>query len=90
MPVAIFRFHAELNEFLPKKKRQLEIKIAFKGHETVKHLLESLGVPHTEVDVILVEKIAVDFSTRLDDGDRVDIYPRSEMLDEVPIIRLHP
>ena len=61
MPVATFRFHAELNDFLPMQKRSADIEVNFDGHETVKHLIESLGVPHTEVDIILVNGVSVDF-----------------------------
>jgi uncharacterized protein with PIN domain len=57
---------------------------------TVKHLLESLGTPHTEVDVILVNGTSVDFDYRAVDGDRVAIYPALEILDISPIIHLRP
>jgi uncharacterized protein with PIN domain len=90
MPAAVFRFYAELNDFLSRDRRGMDIEVTFNGHETVKHLLESLGVPHTEVDVILLDGTSVDFGARLKDKSRVDIYPRSEMLGDLPIIRLRP
>jgi len=93
MPVAFFLFHAELNDFLPKQARWNLLEVGFKGHETTKHLLESLGVPHTEVDIILINGTSVDFTTRLKDGDRVDIYPISEesLLTGVQYLQLiHP
>ena len=79
MPTAVFRFSAELNDFLPRDRRGRDIEVTFNGHETVKHLLESLGVPHTEVDVILVDGVSVDFRARLNDKSRVEIYPGLEM-----------
>ncbi len=90
MPTATFRFHTTLNDFLPKDKWQVEISVTFDEHETVKHLIESLGVPHTEVDVILINGISVDFSNRLADGDRVDIYPGRETVEGKGIIHLQP
>ena len=90
MPSATFRFYAELNDFLPRKKRQVDIDMPFNGHETVKHLLESLGVPHTEVDVILVNGQSVDFAHRLTGGEHVSVYPVYETLDVSPLIRLRP
>jgi len=90
MPEAKFRFYAELNDFLPTDRQQAEIDIPFNGHETVKHLLESLGVPHTEVDVILVNGASVDFNARLVDGDRVEIYPGDERLTGESYVHLQP
>lgn len=57
---------------------------------TVKDLVESLGVPHTEVDVILVNGESVDFAHLLGDGERVSVYPVFESLDVTPITRLRP
>jgi uncharacterized protein with PIN domain len=90
MPVATFCFHAALNDFLPKENRGAEITITFAGHETVKHLVEALGVPHTEVDVILVDGVSVDFSVQLAPGAQVDVYPHGETLVAKPLIHLQP
>jgi uncharacterized protein with PIN domain len=56
----------------------------------VKDVIESIGVPHTEVDVILVNGESVDFSRVVVDGDRVAVYPRFESFDIGPILRLRP
>jgi uncharacterized protein with PIN domain len=87
MPVAVFRFHTELNDFLSKEKQQAEIVIPFDGHETVKHLAEALGVPHTEIDVILVNGVSVEFSFQPADGDQIDVYP-AQTINGVSIIHL--
>ena len=89
MPEANFFIHAELNDFLPNRKKN-ETPVYFNEHETVKHLLESLGIPHTEVDVILVNGKSVGFDERLQAADRVDLYPYGEAVDVVPQIRLRP
>lgn len=53
MTTAFFRFYAELNQLLHEKKRFLLQTVEFKGQQTVKHLIEFQGIPHTEVDLIL-------------------------------------
>jgi len=87
---AIFRFYAELNDFLPRDKRAVTFPHAFSGRQTVKHLIEVLGVPHTEVDLILVNGQSVSFSYLPDDGDRVSVYPMFEAMDISPVTRLRP
>ena len=52
---AILRFYAELNDFLPEARRQREFPYRFSGTPSVKDTIEAIGVPHTEVDVILVD-----------------------------------
>jgi uncharacterized protein with PIN domain len=87
---ASFRFYAELNDFLPAVRRQVTFTHRFNGHPAVKDTIESLGVPHTEIDLILVNEAAATFDTPLKDGDRVSVYPVFESLDISPIARLRP
>jgi uncharacterized protein len=56
----------------------------------VKDLIEGLGVPHTEVDLILVNGVSVDFTYGIDDGDRVSVYPVFEALDISPATSVRP
>ena len=81
MRKATFRFYAELNDFLPQARRGRAFQAQFSGHETVKHVLESLGVPHPELALILINGTSVDFSARIEAGDRVSLYPRFSELD---------
>jgi uncharacterized protein with PIN domain len=78
---ATFRFYEELNDFLPENKKKRDFTLVFKGSPSVKDAIESIGVPHTEVDMILVNGSSVDFSRRLNVGDRVSVYPEFESLD---------
>jgi uncharacterized protein with PIN domain len=87
---AFFRFYAELNDFLPQERRQVEFSYPFVDVATVKDRIESFGVPHTEVDLILVNGGPVDFSYRVADGDRISVYPIFEALDIGPLARLRP
>ncbi len=90
MAEARFRFYAELNDFLPPERRFVEFPIEFIDIATVKDRIESLGVPHTEVDLILVNGEPVEFTQRVQDGDRVSVYPVFEAFDIAPLARLRP
>lgn len=84
------RFYAELNDFLPRGRRQVAFAMPLERQASVKDLVESLGVPHTEVDLILVNGESVDFSYRVRDGDFISVYPVFEALDVGPLVRLRP
>lgn len=84
------RFYQELNDFLPATLRGREFEHSVKGTPSVKDVIEALGVPHTEVDLILVNGRSVDFTCLLQDGDRVSVFPVFESLDIRPAIRLRP
>jgi uncharacterized protein with PIN domain len=90
MAQARFRFYAELNDFLPPARRYAEFACEFLDIATVKDRIESFGVPHTEVDLILVNGEPVDFASRVRDGDRVSVYPVFESFDIAPLARLRP
>ena len=81
MNLAWFRFYAELNEFLPEGLRKSQIPYSFNGKQSVKDAIESLGIPHTEIDMILVNGISVDFSYKLRNEDSISVYPVFESLD---------
>ena len=90
MPVARVRFYAHLNEFLAYRRRQRTFAHSFDGSPSVKDMIESLGVPHTEIDLILVDGDSVRFSHKLRGGERVAVYPVFERLDIRPLCRLRP
>lgn len=81
MTQAYFRFYAELNDLLPIDRRQTMIVYRLKGPVAVKHPIEALGVPHTEVDLILVNGALVGFSYLVGEGDRIDVYPSGSGID---------
>jgi uncharacterized protein with PIN domain len=85
---ATFRFYAELNDLLPIERRETEIAVRFHVSPTVKDAIESLGVPHVEVDLILVNGASVGFGHRLENGDRVSVYPVFESLGIGSVVRL--
>ncbi len=87
---ADFRFYEELNDFLPAGGRKRTFSYAFTGTPTVKDAIEAMGVPHTEVDLVLVDGESADFDARLSGGERVAVYPRFERLDVGSLNRLRP
>lgn len=84
------RFYAELNDFLPAPRRQVWIEHALDEPHAVKHVIETLGIPHPEVDLILVNGESVDFAHRVQDGDRISVYPVFESFDISPLVRVRP
>ncbi|MBC8872959.1 MAG: hypothetical protein H8E44_26285 [Planctomycetes bacterium] len=87
---AQFRFYEELNDFLPQERRKQSFLHPFRGSPAVKDTIEAMGVPHTEVDLILVDGRPVGFDYRLQPGDCVSVYPVFESLDIGPVARLGP
>ena len=87
---AEFRFYEELNDFLPPEKRKRAFDYRFDGTPSIKDAVEAVGVPHTEIDVILADGRSVGFDYRLRGGERVAVYPMFEALDVSPLVRLRP
>lgn len=85
---AEFRFYEELNDFLPPQQRQQTQLYRFNGHPGIKDAIEAQGVPHTEVDLIIVDGESVGFDYRLQPKDRVAVYPVFEGFDISPLVQL--
>jgi len=77
MAAATFRFYAQLNDLLPREWRGRAVAHVFRAPASIKDRVEAHGVPHTEVDAILVGGAAVGFDYPLRDGDEADVYPCS-------------
>ncbi len=86
----MFRFYGELNDFLPPERRQRAFVHRFEVSAPVKDMIEGLGVPHPEVDLILANGRSVDFAYSVQDGDRISVYPMFESLDITPLVRVRP
>jgi hypothetical protein len=78
---ATFTFIDKLNDFLPHYRKNTPFSLDFEPHHSLKHLIESIGVPHTEFGRVLVNGQAVDGSNRMGDGDLVTVYPADSPLD---------
>lgn len=84
------RCYAELNDFLPPERRQRAFIVATEAGRSAKDLLESVGVPHTEVDLLLRNGESATFDAAVGDGDRLAVYPVFEAFDIAPATRVRP
>jgi hypothetical protein len=76
-----FRFYAQLNDFVSPNRRACRFVRVLNGRSSVKDAIEALGVPHPEVDLILVNGTPVGFDYLLQDGDAVSAYPAFHSID---------
>ncbi len=74
------RCYAELNDFLPENKRYCTFSEELTQTRSLKDQIESLGIPHTEIDLVLVDGQPAPFSTGLTGGERISLYPRFHQL----------
>lgn len=87
--IARFRFYEELNDFLPKHRKKVIFEYDFIGHPSIKNAIEGIGIPHTEVDLILINGESVGFEYQLAHGDFVSVYPVFETFDISSLVKLH-
>ena len=75
MNKAVFRFSGGLDVFLAPALRGRDIPLTFEDHQSVKHLIEALGIPHVEVGEILADGVPVGAGYRPRDGARIEVLP---------------
>lgn len=68
-------FHGDLSFFLKRRGAQPTVERQLNERTSVKDVIEACGVPHPEVDLILVDAQPVDFARVLDRGATCDVYP---------------
>jgi len=83
-----FRFYEELNDFLPPEQRRGTTEHEFDRRTSIKDMIEALGVPHPEIELIVVNGDSVGFDYIVRDGDRVAVYPVFEALDVSAALRI--
>jgi uncharacterized protein with PIN domain len=88
MVCATFRFYGELNDFLPRERRGHAITTPCARMATTKHMIEALGVPHTEVELVLVNGESAGLDLLIEDGDRVAVYPQFTRFDVAGLARV--
>jgi uncharacterized protein with PIN domain len=88
------RFYQLLNDFLPEEQREKGVICDYLQPRSVKDLIESIGVPHTEVDLIIVNGESVDFDYLVQADDDISVYPVATSMDEkltiAPLIHCQP
>jgi uncharacterized protein with PIN domain len=75
------RVYGSLNDFLAPERRHLAFTHEVPGRPSVKDLAESVGIPHPEVDLILVNGTSVSFDYSVGHGDRIAVFPRFMAID---------
>lgn len=88
---AHFTFHGDLAGLLSSAQSNSELRLEFAPHQTLKHLIESLRIPHTEIGLVLVNGQPAPLSQRLVEGDKVDVYPlevQKQIAGETPMFLL--
>lgn len=85
-----FRFYAELNDHLRPDQQYKNLEKPFYVSSTVKDMIESFGVPHIEIELIVANGQSVDFTYLVRDGDQISVYPTFESVDITPELRVRP
>ena len=68
------RFHGDLNVFLGSKAGDAVIERQLADKTSIKDIIESCGIPHPEVDLILVDDEPVGFDHTLANDAKVDVF----------------
>jgi uncharacterized protein len=84
------RVYGALNDFLPPQRRQMAWPHVVGPRQSVKDLIESLGVPHPEIDLILVNGVSVPFDYAVQSADRIAVYPRFTNVDIGTLTHVRP
>jgi len=69
------RFHGDLSVFLRSKAGDAIIERRLAEKTSIKDVIESCGVPHPEVDLILVDEQTVGFNHTLANDTKADVFP---------------
>ena len=83
MATATFNIHGNLNFFLHRRHKNKPIIHTWGWKASIKDMIESLGVPHPEIDLLIVNGMSVNFDTIMQDDDDVHVYP-------IPYYETHP
>ena len=84
------RFYAELNDFLAPGQRGHTICLGIKQPRSVKDLIESIGIPHPEIDLVLVNGNPVKLDHQVHERDSISVYPLFSSLDISPVHHCQP
>ena len=90
MTNATFRFYARLNAFLAVERRGQAFRCSCAESATTKHMIEALGVPHTEVALVLVNGAPAGLDWPIEEGARIAVYPKFEQLDIGALTTIEP
>lgn len=75
------RVYEELNEFLPLEKRKRPFQFRCAAHLTISAILDAVGIPLSNVDLVLLDGEPADPGAVPDHGGRISVYPVFESFD---------
>jgi uncharacterized protein with PIN domain len=84
------RVYGPLNDFLPAARRQAATAVTVADRPAVKDVVEGLGVPHPEIDLILINGEPAPFERPVRDGDRIAVFPRFTSIDVGAVTLVRP
>jgi uncharacterized protein len=84
------RVYGPLNDFLPLDRRQATFTCDVAGNPSVKDVIESVGIPHPEIELVLANGAAVSFEYAVRDADRIAVFPRFATIDIGALACLRP
>jgi uncharacterized protein with PIN domain len=73
MKLARFEFDEALRPLLERSKRSGAFQYPFSGPQSAKHLIESVGIPHTEIGEVHCGGRRVGLDYQVQDGDEVNV-----------------
>jgi len=82
MGTVLIRFYEELNDWLPPGKRKRDFEVPLNGKETVREIIETLGVPAEQVDLLLVngQSAALEEVVKEGTGSAFTLYSKDLIL----------
>jgi hypothetical protein len=87
MAHAVFHIHGELNDFLPHARRDRPFVHPFDWRGSIKDRVESLGVPHCEIEALVVNGEPVGFHYLVQPDDVIDVLPHDPLAERDRLLR---
>ncbi len=77
------------NDLLPREHRDQVFRVSFELPSGLRDLIQATGIPHVELESVLLNGNRVDYSHRVDDGDHLELvskYPLAHPPDSVAFV----
>lgn len=81
---ACFHFSTDLQGFLAHSDRGRPTIFSFKGQQSVKHLIEAAGVPHTEIGLLRANQRQIGLDYIVQDQDCIEVFSIYDHPQETP------
>ncbi|MCP4340478.1 MAG: hypothetical protein GY799_16710 [Desulfobulbaceae bacterium] len=90
LPCVYFQFHNDLHMLLRKNQAGAVVTYALKRRASLKDIIESLGVPHTEVAQLLNKNRELGFDFIPVGGEEINVLPFSDVISAFTSTLLRP